>query len=186
LSWDSENESTRAGMATTTQQRHIKFAVDEDEDGEGEGEGRTSGESGNSVVEVRFGLVKERHTYVLDFAGPGGGGTDKGGSFSIIRGSGNVDVTIAQREGDGDGGRASQYRACLFAARAGLVDELIHASMGFDVHVLGKVMGINRGTPSLRDGVHCVGVASAAESEDSGSEWSPTQAHAHPRSHNKQ
>lgn len=193
--------------------KHIRFGgavvVNEEEEEEGGGDSSTpastpspAAQQRQRVCEVKFGLLKERHTYTQDFLAPC---TSSAAELSALETTGNAELVLARvpedelaAKGVQPAPQGSQWlRATLFAARKGALCEVFATSdaaaaaadsVVVVVRVTGSVMGVASGTPSLRAGVHCVGVAPVTESEvDSGPEFrADPRAYAARRQHQHQ
>jgi len=162
-----------------SERRHISF-----EEAVEEHDGSDMDTTAGAEIVVRFGLVKERRTYVQDFAVPQ---LPAATTLEFVpqQTTGNAEVAIARVPQDelaakGAASAGKEWlRATLYAARAGPLDEAFESTSRLVVRVTGRVMGASAGTPSLRAGVHCVGVAPLTDSEvDSGPEF-----RAHPHAH---
>ena len=126
------------------------------------GEGTSSHDGGN-VVRVNFGIIKEKYTYVEDFLCP----QPPGSGAICVRGDAGAEgrVTIAPVPAEEVAARQMQcpagwgwMRATVCSPSSGVLEDSFQVEgSGCVVVVSGKVMGSGRGTPSLRDGVHCVG-----------------------------
>ena len=132
------------------------------------------------VVCVNFGMIKEKYTYIKDFLcrlppgaegvqvfrgameeeeeeeeeGGGGGGGGDGEAESVAIALVPADE-VASRQMQCPAG-CVWLRATVCAPGSGVLEERFHLG-GVEIAVTGKVMGSGRGTPSLRDDVHCVG-----------------------------
>lgn len=127
------------------------------------GEGTSSHDGGN-VVRVNFGIIKEKYTYVEDFLCP----QPPGPGPIRVRGDAGAEsgrVTITPVSGEEVASRQMQtpagwvwMRATVCSPSSGVLEDSFQVEgSGCVIVVSGKVMGSGRGTPSLRDGVHCVG-----------------------------
>lgn len=124
----------------------------------------SSSSNSSNVIHVNFGIIKEKYTYVEDFLCPQPAGAEP----VRVRGDAGAEerVTIAAVPAEEVASREMAcpaghvwLRATVCAPSSGVVEDTFHVEGSSDcvIVVSGKVMGSGRGTPSLREGVHCVG-----------------------------
>lgn len=173
----------RSGSGNKREQKrraqHVAFASSEDEDDHGEKDTKedkkTKDENGDAESEERlkFGMVKVGHVYEVH------GGVQTAGPC------GHEEAEHAWREDaaevlQGRVGWDAAGTVRLEARRSGLCVTNIAAQCTQcgavrRVVVEAKVMAANKGTPSLRDGVRCVGTCRTRNHSNSDSESSDSE-----------